>query len=165
MPASPEIATALWLMPEDAAAEPLRDLIARLAAKFDAPVFAPHLTLGLGPAALLEKIESGPLELAIVGFDCSSRFTKSLFLRFGLSPALAQLLDSLGLEAADYDPHLSLLYAEMPLAQKEVVRATLPRLPFTEVRFVAAEAVRCSLPVATAADVAAWETAARRSLL
>ena len=165
MRASPEIATALWLVPDEVAAGPLREIIGGLAAKFEAPVFAPHLTLGLGPAALLEKIESGPIELEVIGLDCASRFTKSLFLRVALSRALALLRDSLGFEAVDYDPHVSLLYAEMPLGEKEVVRATVPPVPFTHVRFVAAEAVRCSLPIATAADVNGWETIARRPLL
>ena len=159
-----EIAIALWLVPEGEAASYFRETIARLAHQYDGPVFAPHLTLGLVPATLLDHINAAPLELAIVGLDCSIRFTKTLFVRFALSPALAQLRESLGMDAADYDPHLSLLYAKMPMAQKNLLRDTLPRFPFTHVRFAAAEAVRCSLPVATAADVAAWKTVARRPL-
>lgn len=155
---------ALWLVPEGEAASYFRETIARLARQYDGSVFAPHLTLGLGPAALLDQIKVAPLELAIVGLDCSTRFTKTLFVRFALSPALAQLRESLGMDPADYDPHLSLLYAELPLAQKNLLRDTLPRVPFTQVRFAAAEAVRCSLPVATAADVATWKTVARRPL-
>lgn len=162
--AGPEIAMALWLLPDGDAATYFRETIARLAQEHDGPLFAPHLTLGLGPAALLEKIRAKPLELAIVGLDCSTRFTKTLFVRFALSPALAQLRDSLGMEAAEYDPHLSLLYADMPMAQKNLLRDTLPPFPFTRVRFATAAAVRCQLPITTAADVSAWKTIRRRSL-
>jgi 2'-5' RNA ligase len=164
MAGNSETAVALWLMAEKDTARRFRELMAPLARQHGGPIFAPHLTLGLGPAALLEKIESAPIELAVAGFDCEERFTKTLFVRFVLSPALAQLRDLLGFEPDDYDPHLSLLYADLPLAGKQELCAALPPLPFPQVRFDAASAVRCRLPVATAADVAAWETLAVRPL-
>lgn len=158
-----EQATALWLVPDDEAAIYFRATIARLAARYHAPIFAPHLTLGLGPAELLEKIPPAPLDLEVAELACSEGFTKTLFVRFVLSPALAALRDSLGMEAASYDPHLSLLYCRMPIAEKRLLADTVS-LPVRRVRFTAAEATRCSLPVATAADVATWKTIARRSL-
>jgi hypothetical protein len=159
-----ETAIALWLMPEKETARYFQEFMAPLARQHGGAIFEPHLTLGLGPAALLEKIESAPIELAVAGFDFEERFTKTLFARFVLSPALARLRDSLGFEPGGYDPHLSLLYADLPLARKQEFCAALPPLPFAQVRFDAASAVRCRLPVATAADVAAWETLAVRPL-
>lgn len=159
-----EQATALWLVPDDEAATYFRATIARLAARYHAPVFAPHLTLGLGPAELLEKIPPGPLELEVAELAYSEGFTRTLFVRFVLSSALAALRESLGMEVAGYDPHLSLLYCLMPIAEKRLLADTVS-VPVRRVRFTAAEATRCMLPVAAAADVSTWQTIARRSLV
>lgn len=157
------VATALWLVPEGEAEIYFQETIERLAHEHGGVVFAPHLTLGLGAVELLDKVSSPPIELSVIGLDCSPRYTKTLFIRFALSPALAELRDSLGMDADGFDPHLSLLYAEMPMTQKIRLRDSLP-VPFKKVLFAAAEAVRCSLPVATAADVIAWKSVARRRL-
>lgn len=164
MPAAKKTTTALWLVPDDEAETYFQATIDRLAARYSAPVFAPHLTLGLGPAELLEKIPPVPLELEVAAVDCSDSFTKTLFVRFVLARALLVLRDSLGLKAPSYDPHLSLLYCAMPMTEKRLLAGTVT-LPVRQVRFTAAAAIRCTLPVATAADIATWKTIARRSLI
>ncbi len=162
-PPNESAVTVLWLLPAGAAADYFRETIARLAGRYDAPVFAPHLTLGLGSAKLIDDLRGKPLELVVTSLESSAEFTKTLFVRFQLSPALAQLRASLGMNAADYDPHLSLLYHEMPLGEKRRLAASL-QVPFSRVRFTVVQAVRCALPVAISADVAAWATIARKSL-
>lgn len=138
-------------------------MIARLAARYGGPLFAPHLTLGPGSAETIEQLRAPPLELDVTGVDCSPQFTKTLFVRFALSPALAQLRNSLGMAADDYDPHLSLLYQTMPPNEQRSLAASVD-IPFARVRFVAVQAVRFTPPVATPADVEAWETVAHRPL-
>lgn len=158
-----ESAVALWLVPEGDAAEYLQQRIDELATRFGAAAFAVHLTLGLGPATLLEKICSAPFELPITGVAASAEFTKSLFLRCASTPELAALRASLGMSGAGYDPHLSLLYCDLPLEEKRRLARTID-FPYSCVRFTSVAAVRCTLPVATAADVAAWKIIAHRPL-
>lgn len=158
-----ETAIVLWLLPEERASRYFRELIASLAGEFDAPDFAPHVTLGLALSETPDELVSEPFELAIIGLGYSAEFTKTLFVRFQLSTPLAKLRASLGLDPSGYDPHLSLLYREMPRSKKRRIAVSL-QLPFSRVRFDAVRAVRCSLPVATSADVAGWKIVARRSL-
>ena len=162
MPAPPEVVTALWLLPGGVAAEYLGEKVRQLAAQYAAPLFTPHLTLGLGDASLLERINPEPFELAVVGVEAAPEFTKTLFVRCALAPELAALRDSLGLSAAGYDPHLSLLYCDLPLAEKRRLAATVD-FPFPRLRFTAAAAIQCTLPVAGAADVAGWKTLATKT--
>jgi 2'-5' RNA ligase len=161
-----------WLLPAQPAREFFRETISRLAAECDAPLFAPHLTLAVGPDSVVqaERILAGvtarPIELHAKGIHFTSGFTKTLFVRFDSSPALDQLRDSLGLETRDppFDPHVSLLYKTLP-AEKQSQLAAGVHLPFQDVRFDAIEVVRCRVPVTTSADVAAWETVGTRRLV
>jgi 2'-5' RNA ligase len=160
-----------WLLPASPARELLHETIGRLAAECDAPLFAPHLTLAVGPdsVAQAQRIFAGvtarPIELHAKGIHFTSRFTKTLFVRFDSSPALDQLRDSLGLEAGDrpFDPHVSLLYKTLPVETQSLLAATI-HLPCQDVRFDAVEVVRCRVPVTTAADVAAWQIVASHRL-
>ena len=167
MPEHDDSRTALtyWLLPAQPAREFFREIIGRLAAECDAPLFEPHLTLTVGPDSIaqaqriLADVTTRPIELHATGIHFTSRFTKTLFVRFDSSPALEQLRDSLGLEdgSEPFDPHVSLLYKTLPPEEQSQLAATMP-LPFQSVRFDALEVVRCRVPVTTSADVAAWET-------
>jgi hypothetical protein len=154
---------AYWLLPAAAAREFFQTTIGRLAAGCDAPVFEPHLTLGIGPDLLddaqrrLRGVAAGPIELRAGGIDFTAKFTQTLFVRFDSNPSLENLRDSLGLAGGGaFDPHVSLLYKKMP-ADKQAQLAAVVRLPFQTVWFDALQVVRCRLPVATPADVASWE--------
>ena len=174
MPEQTESQTVLtyWLVPASPAREFLREIVGRLAAECDAPLFEPHLTLAVGPDSvaptqrILAGVADGPIELHANGIHYTSKFTKTLFVRFDSSPALEQLRESLGLDASaePFDPHVSLLYKTLP-AEKQSQLAAAVRLPFQDVRFDAIEVVRCRVPVATSADVAAWETIGTRRLV
>ena len=109
---------------------------------------------------------AGPIELHATGIHFTSKFTKTLFLRFDSSPALEQLRESLGLEIGDqsFDPHVSLLYKTLAAEKQSHLAATV-HLPFKDVRFDVIEVVRCRVPVTTSTDVAAWEIIGTRRLV
>jgi 2'-5' RNA ligase len=154
-----------WLLPAQPAREFFRETIGRLAAECDAPLFEPHLTLAVGPESMeqaqriLSDVAVAPIELHVSGVHYTSKFTKTLFVRFDSTPALERLRNSLGLElkATPFDPHVSLLYKTLPAEKQSELAATI-HLPFQSVRFDALEIVRCRVAVTTAADVADWET-------
>ncbi len=146
----------LWLLPAEPARSFFEETIARLAGEWEAPEFTPHLTLGPGSVRQMERLEAPALALPVARLAGSAEFTKTLFLRFALTPALAELRRSLGMAAAGFDPHLSLLYREGPFPAKEKLAAELT-LPFRSVLFTRVAAVRCPGQVASRADVESWE--------
>lgn len=160
-----------WLLPAEPARGYFRETISRLAAELDAPVFEPHLTLAVGPDSMaqaqriLSDVAVAPIELHVSGVHYTSKFTKTLFVRFGSTPALEKLRESLGLETSSepFDPHVSLLYKTLPAEKQSELAATI-HLPFQSVRFDALEVVRCRVPVTTSADITAWETIGIRQL-
>ncbi|HEX3816827.1 MAG TPA: hypothetical protein VHW03_00900 [Chthoniobacterales bacterium] len=153
----------LWLTPSEPACTFFRAAIGRLAAAHDGPIFEPHLTLGLGSVAQLEQVNAAAIELPIIGLDSTVKFTKTLFVRFQFAPALAALRKSLGMDAPGFDPHLSLLYREIPETTKRELVASIS-LSFATVSFTSIRAVRCPPETSTAADVEAWEIIATKAL-
>ncbi len=157
-------------MPAAPAQEYFRRIIQRLASDYGAPDFEPHLTLGVGVDnlhemnAVLAALTSSALELYPAGLAFTAKFTKTLFVRFQSTPALRRLRDSLGFAAEEeFDPHVSLLYHRLPEEEQARLASTM-HLPFDGVSFDSVVVTRCRLPVASAADVASWETVARRRL-
>jgi len=166
----PQFVIAYWLLPAAPARDYFRETIRLLAAKCDAPLFEPHLTLAMGPDfpgevnRTLAGLASGSVELRAVDVAFTSKFTKTLFVRFNSGPPLLKLRDSLGVEGDNaFDPHISLLYKNLPEEQQARLAAEI-QLPFAAVTFDTVAATRCRLPVATAADVALWESIASRCL-
>lgn len=163
-------AIAYWLLPTAQPNEFFRQIIRQLAAKCDAPVFEPHLTLAVGPDVsegqdpTLARLTSGPVQLRILEVAFSTRLTQTLFVRFESSPPLRKLRRSLGIAGDEpFDPHLSLLYKTLPEAEQAQLAAQIS-LPFTTVTFDCVAATRCRLPVASAADVAIWKSIGSRAL-
>ncbi|MGZ4965638.1 MAG: 2'-5' RNA ligase family protein [Chthoniobacterales bacterium] len=166
---------AFWLLPAASEQKFLAELIQDLALRFDAPVFAPHLTLHGGgvdptePLKALSRIRAqSSYQLEVAGLDFSERYTKTLFIRFALTGELAELRGALG-EALhlsrdeSYDPHLSLLYKEMPLSKKAGLASTI-EIPFRHVIFDAIGVVAHPAEIKNRDDVAAWRMIGRRSL-
>jgi hypothetical protein len=163
-------AIAYWFLPTAQPSEFFRQTIRCLAAKCDAPVFEPHLTLAVGPDVsegqdpTLARLRSGPLQLRILEVAFTARFTQTLFVRFESSPPLLKLRRSLGIAGDEpFDPHLSLLYKTLPEMEQTELAARI-KLPFATVTFDCVAAIRCRLPVASAADVAIWKPIDRRAL-
>ncbi len=163
-----------WLVPAKPERELFRELIRILAKQFEAPRFEPHLTLvaiaddGRAPREILRQIQAPPINLGIRGIGSSSRFTKTLFLRFESSKSLEKLVVDLGRELrrrlkSVRDPHVSLLYKKLPRRVKKQLVSTI-KLPFPEVTFDFIQAVRSALPIRDGGDVKAWKVVAKKRL-
>jgi 2'-5' RNA ligase len=159
-------------------AKPKRDLfcdIIRILRKaFRTPTFEPHLTLFVTtqgaqqPGKVLRQIRARPIRLRVRNVAYSSKFTKTLYVRFKSDPALKKIATDLASAAKirakpPSDPHVSLLYKKLPAhVQKEL--AAVIKLPFRSVVFDSIAAVRLHVPVRSASDVDRWKVVARKSL-
>jgi len=169
-----KIAIVYWLLP----AKPERDLFCEvihiLRKEFGAPNFEPHLTLFATtkdrqpPKRVLKQISSRRIRLSTGGVSFSSKFTKTLFVRFKSSPELRKLVGDVAGAARlrakpPTDPHVSLIYKKTPQWVKKELAIAI-KLPFRTVVFDSIAAVRLTLPVRTGADVRKWKIIARKSL-
>ena len=164
---------AFWLVP----ARPERDLFAELirilALELKAPRFEPHLTICSGPDTrtvrdALKTITNDAVRLRVRGLAASGEYTKSLFIRFTATSALDDLNRQLR-RAAKLpvrplrDPHVSLLYAKVPLSSEKELARTI-HLPFREVIFDSIKVVRCNSSTKTSGDVRGWRVLATKKL-
>lgn len=164
-----------WLCPAEPARREFAAMIRDLAARFDAPIFEPHVTLyvtdasGENPEPVLAAVTGrGEYRLAVRGLDYSAQFTKTLFVQFARDPELACLSEDLRRASAspiDYElnPHLSLLYKNMDQETKRGLALSIP-LPFTEVAFHSLKAVISPALITSREDVEAWRVVAERRL-
>jgi hypothetical protein len=159
-------AIAYWLLPETAAREAFAEKIRELARRFDAPVFAPHVSVFIAPensrhpAEILPGLGAVTVELTIHSIRFSEQFTKTLFVQFERSVPLQQLGDRIwkasgAPERYVIDPHLSLLYASLAAKEKKAIVGEI-KFPFQEVGFSSICAMRCTRPTATAVEVEQW---------
>ena len=168
MPAD-EIIT-FWLLPAAPADRFFAQLVEDLAARADAPVFEPHVTLSAGKideATALQVLpqlqqQYGPLELEVERIDSSEKLTKTLFVQFrpsepasALSLAIAKAVG--GGNDYEFNPHLSLLYKEMPLRDKAALADTVV-LPFSSVTFDRVKVVAMTAPITSGEQVEAWRS-------
>ncbi|HEY6071629.1 MAG TPA: 2'-5' RNA ligase family protein [Chthoniobacterales bacterium] len=167
-------ATVYWLLPARPERELFCEFIRILRKEFGAPDFEPHLTLFVttqdrqSPKKILEQIRTRKIRLTVRGVALSSKFTKTLFVRFKPSSELRKLAVNLGRAAktrakAPRDPHVSLVYKKIPRATKRSLAAVL-RLPFRIAVFDSIAAVRMTLPVRNGSDVKKWKIVAKKSL-
>lgn len=163
-----------WLLPAKPKRDLFCDVIRILRKEFSAPSFEPHLTLFVtghdrqSPKKILDQIRLRKIRLTVRGVAFSSRFTKTLFVRFKSSPALRKLVVDLAQAAGSRaktpkDPHVSLVYKKIPRATKKSLAVVL-RLPFRTAVFDSIAAVRLTLPVRNGRDVEKWKIVARKSL-
>lgn len=166
---------AFWLTPAAHPHRLLESLVQSLAARYDAPVFQPHLTIAGGQIEISRASETlrdivapESCELEVDEVDFSETYTKTLFVRFRLSPELRDLRAAIG-EAlqlpgdAEFDPHVSLLYKNLPPREKEDLAQGM-ELPFQRVRFDGMKVVSHPPRITRPEDVEAWETVAVRCL-
>ena len=156
-----ERVTMYWLLPAKPELEMFRGIIRILAKEFDAPLFAPHLTLCRSEnvksvGKVLSQIRAAPIRLRVREIAHSSKFTKTLFVRLAPTKSLDRLVTKLGGEAkALSDPHLSLLYKKLPAAIRRELAKTI-KLPFREVTFDSIATMSCISPTETRQDVKSW---------
>ena len=163
-------ATVYWLIPSEPYHELFREIIRILARQFDAPRFEPHLTLvatsqdSQTAKRVLRQIKARPIRLKIREIACSSKFTKTLFVRVAPTKSLDRLIvDLAGARKPLRDPHISLIYKKIPRRTKQELASTI-RLPVRGVVFDSIKTVRCPVPTNTRADVKAWRVIATKSL-
>jgi 2'-5' RNA ligase len=165
-----------WLIPAEPARSHFASVISDLAARFDAPVFEPHMTVHgttLGTedgAAVLGQVVAGcpPYSLRLSGVGHSDEYTKTLFVQFHPSEALSRLNANFREASSikdeyELNPHVSLIYKTMPSERRAEV-ANAVSFPFKEVRFDSAWAVISPAEIQSRADVEAWRVVATQKL-
>lgn len=122
----PEIhGNVLWLMPDQPAGIFFRKWIERLSRKFQSPVFAPHITLAKVPAlpaVRLKSITEKTPSFHLLCGDIECRNTtpyQKLIVKISPSETLSSLHNLIddklgGSFSKKHDPHLSLLYGNLP---------------------------------------------------
>jgi 2'-5' RNA ligase len=165
-----------WLSPAEPAHRYFTTLISELATRFDAPAFAPHVTVYVtkaedeNAAELLKCVAANraPYRLSIRDIDYSDTFTKTVFVQFRSEQEITAL--SAGFRSASnsqceyrLNPHLSLLYKDMDQETKRGLAASIA-LPFTDVIFDRAKAVITPATISSPKDVEAWRVVAERRL-
>jgi len=172
----PNSLLAYWIAPAEPAREFFVSTIAKLATRFDAPLFEPHLTIYVSrksdenPEEVLNVAFAGckPFRLSVREIQCSDEFAKTVFVQFDPTEALTRL--SVALRQASrlhdeyhLDPHLSVIYKEMTRNERVDV-ATSIHVPFTEVLFVSAKLIVCPMSIRSREDVEAWRVVAAQEL-
>jgi len=168
---------AYWLVPAEPYQSWFAEEISRITALLDAPAFTPHLTVHSGitrggdsPASVVQKASNGvePLSLRPTNIGHSEEFTKTLYIEFAETEALAQLSRRLGDVSSppgkyEFHPHLSLAYQHLTLGEREVLARSVV-VPCSEVLFDEIQAVVCPSPTQSAEHVRAWRVCHRHRL-
>jgi putative hydrolase of the HAD superfamily len=161
----------LFLTPCSADFDCLDTMIRELSAACGAAPFEPHVTVYSGIAADLEILKRGvtgavrgiaPFSLKVAGIGFSLEYFKTLFVEFEESSLLRGIHDRLKQRLGEDSgyrlvPHLSLLYSEIPLAEKETLarRVVLNR---SEILFDRIKIVAPRNPDQGWRDTGRWET-------
>ncbi|MBL8206922.1 MAG: 2'-5' RNA ligase family protein [Blastocatellia bacterium] len=145
---------AIWLLPAQPDQHELQNRIQPLSQRFSSVPFPPHLTLFAGANQPLPTIQAAievacsdrtPFMLRSTGLQVSSAFFQTLFVEFAPHPGLSALAEQLRQEldpssTRPFHPHLSLLYHEMSLPEKDALRTqihwTARTIRFDEVSIV-----------------------------
>jgi hypothetical protein len=167
----PSRRVSLWMQPEQAAASELDAVIARLACVHGSAAFPAHLTVlpSVAPqvdtAGLVRLAElCQPLRVRFDETRFEQAWQRSLYLTAVPEPALRRLVDlASGVfgvpEKSAFEPHLSLHYSRLPVADKlGLASGMFLDLPLT-VRFD-----RLSLWDTTGSDAGRWRLLAAHSL-
>lgn len=166
-----------WLIPVAEDRRFFQEVINRLAEKYDAAVFAPHVTVYSGhltpdesAAGLVEHTTAGvqKVSLKIAGVSYTDEFTKTLFVQFQPSAVLHQISERIRRNVAQpsgyhLDPHLSLLYYPLKRIEKVSLARSIT-IPRNEVHFDEVRAIATPAPTQTKEDVARWQEVYRAKL-
>ena len=165
-----------WLIPAEPARTHFASVISDLAARFDAPVFEPHLTIygttmGMEDgAALLKQVVAGcpTYSLHLSRISYSDEYTKTVFAEFHPSEALSRLSANFREASSikdeyELNPHVSLIYKTMSTERKAEIASSV-RLPFEEVIFDSARVVISPADIKSREDVEAWRVVATQKL-
>jgi hypothetical protein len=130
----------LWLQPEPAAAAHLGHVIQTLAEEHGSPQFLAHVTVTGGIERDSDLVTQGvgalrnrlPIQATFTQLDLEDVVVRALYLRPARSQELHELhaavASALELQPEKYDPHLSLMYTDLPRATRQDIARQL-RLP------------------------------------
>jgi 2'-5' RNA ligase len=163
---------AYWLLPAEPFAAYLTILIRTLAERFDAAIFAPHVTLYAGPEIVGDSPERilrettrkhSRIVLRKAGIRHSDQFTKTVYIEFEETDNITKLSEQLRQSHShssgyEFRPHLSLIYASLKVVQREEIVASCV-LPFSEIAFDHVTAIMAPGKPELRADVEAWQSA------
>ena len=152
-------------------------LIRELSARYDAEPFEPHVTVYAGTFRTIEPLESAvrhaikgvqPFSLPVQGIGFSEEYFKTLFVDFAMSDILRKIYEKIrsGVhEDSGYvlKPHLSLLYHDIPLHDKEALAKTVT-LDRSEVHFEQIKIMTPANRIAGWKDAKQWKTLYRSCL-
>jgi len=164
------LAVSFWLLPGPEAAAALEPLSAAARQALPAATLPLHITLCSdridAPATAIDRLQRfadqrSPLLLRPSGISATSRFSQSLILRFSpeaeavLQAWVQPLRDTATVKASSrIDPHLSLLYSQAPLEQRQSLAARL-QAPEAPLRFDQVSVVSHPAAISSPADIAA----------
>ena len=167
---------AYWLVPAEPAKAFFVDTIASLAARLDAVVFEPHVTIHVTedrleePAIMLRRAfpSCSPYRLKVRNIDSSDEFTKTVFVQFESDARLTRLTENFrraSVSPSDYqlNPHLSLIYKAMDEETKGRLTHSIT-MPFSEVTFDTVKAIISPAEIKSREEVEAWRVVAERRL-
>ena len=162
--------TYYWVQPIKEHEKILSDIIRKLSSELDSPIFEPHMTIYGGPASDEDNAESilkaswgrrKEFALDVQSIRYTSDLSKSLFIQLEQSPWLKRVCRNIrGLVKNpgpfEVDPHISLAYKEMSLANKAKLAKKI-KLPLENIQFDTLVAKRS--PARTGSDlmVEKWE--------
>ncbi len=126
----------LWATPKIHDARVFGEWIEQLAATTGTAVFAPHVTLvgSVPPSADVAPIERalagfGAFDVTLVGLADSDQHFRCITVLAAADPPLLDLRSALvaacDADSTPYEPHLSLLYADLPSDERRALRATV----------------------------------------
>lgn len=125
---------AVWLTPTHSDRRWLTKVIQDYATAYDCPVFEPHVTVYSGVALPTDNLsqiikdailEPQSITLQVLGLNYTESFFKTGFIDFEAAERLTQMSQAIRhrlTQPVDYilDPHLSLIYKDIPMDQKRL---------------------------------------------
>ncbi len=166
---------AVWLIPAPSDRRWLSKVIQDYAAEYSTPVFEPHVTLYSGEVQSSENLQAivsesialaPPITLEVMGLNYTADFFKTGFIAFASVERLSQLSCAIRdrLSAPkEYllDPHLSLIYKDIPIEQKRLAMLRF----IVSVQTITFDTVKVVRPGSEGwSDVAHWTEQYRYSL-
>lgn len=126
---------ALWLLPSKEDCIELQTIIDKLAIEHNAPRFLPHVTLFSGSCVKKDALHeivpviassARPFQLKVSRLYQSEQIMQTVVIGLGMHESLASLCTSMTgrlceLQHRDLDPHLSLVYKEIPFDLRNAI--------------------------------------------
>lgn len=131
----------LWLKPEGGINKKFSRLIKSLSDEYAGPSFDPHVTL-LGGLKMeketvidkLQQIDFKPVEIHLDDVGCKDNFYQSLFVHVKNDEIyqLREQCDRIFSKSEEYMPHLSLMYNDIPIEEKETLATSVGNFSGTQ---------------------------------